>query len=119
MKPEDKYKSDQEKQKIQRELERREKEEERQEEDLRYHNEQTNHNVGDPTAKRNMGPGGMSGQSDDKGQLHNLVIEGNEATGYGDNSDVEAKSGNGGPGFQAEGGEYASPPIRQDDQPAD
>ncbi|CAN5912706.1 hypothetical protein BH24BAC1_BH24BAC1_00100 [soil metagenome] len=114
------YDRDKEQMRLDREQEKRDKNQEQFEEDERYHNEQTNHNVGDPTAKRNKGPKGIEDSSDDKGQLHNLVIEGNEASGYGEiDREDGGSSGHGGPGFKAEGGEYASPPIRQDDQVAD
>lgn len=114
------YNKDKEQMRLDRERERREKEKEQLEEDQRFHNGQTNHNVGDPTAKRTMGPNGMEDDGDDKGQLHNLVIEGNEASGYGElNENDEGSSGHGGPGFKAEGGEYASPPIRNNDQVTD
>jgi hypothetical protein len=113
------YYSEREKHREENERERREKEQERLEEDQRFKADQTNNNISDPTAKRNIGLGGAQQRDDDKGQLHNLKIEGNEVSGYGDTDHDDENAAHGGPGFKAEGGEYASPPIRNNDQVAD
>lgn len=102
-----------------RDKQSREKEQERLEKEKEYRADQTNGNISDPTAKRNIGLGGAQQRDDEKGQLHNLVIEGNEVSGYGDNNPEDENASQGGAGFKAEGGEYASPPIRNNDQVAD
>ena len=114
------YRRDLEEERRANDREQQQKEQERLAEEKEYAASQTNNNSSDPTAKRNMGPGGIQEpKGEDKGQLHNLKIQGNEVTGYGDTDHSDENASHGGPGFKAEGGEYASPPIRDDDQVAD
>src|SRR5687768_7970079 len=69
----------------------------------------------DPTAKRNIGLNGESQRNDQKDELNNLVIQGNEVTGYGANNSEEGEETKSGPGFGAEGSEYTGDPIRSED----
>jgi len=75
--------------------------------DVEYKRDQANGNLGDPTAKRNIGLNGATQRSNQKDELKNLHIGGSEVTGYGDN-DNEAGEAASGPGFEAEGSEYAN-----------
>jgi hypothetical protein len=73
--------------------------------DSEYKKDQANGNLGDPTAKRNIGLGGQMSRPNQKDELENLHIQGNEATGYGANTEEPNENAQG-PGFEAEGGEY-------------
>ncbi|NDK55887.1 hypothetical protein [Pontibacter fetidus] len=62
----------------------------------------------DPSAKRNVGPGGTLERAGQKDKLENMHIQGNETTGYGatgksSTNDYLAQ----GPGFEAEGSDTA------------
>ncbi|MER2997757.1 hypothetical protein [Pontibacter populi] len=76
----------------------------------------------DPSAKRNVGPGGQLERSGQKDKLENLHIQGNEITGYGasdTSKSVEYLAQ--GPGFEFEGSDTAMDDdlngIRSNDQP--
>ena len=86
-----------------------------------YNKRVSNDNHPDPSAKRNMGPGGETERQGQKDKLENLHIGGNEVTGYGANSTESIESFAQGPGFEFEGsdtgmqGDVAG--IRRGDQP--
>ncbi|WP_026464610.1 hypothetical protein [Adhaeribacter aquaticus] len=65
--------------------------------------EQTNGNIPDPSAKRNVGPNGDLERKGQMDRLENLHIGGNEATGYGANDPDSVESISQGPGFEVEG----------------
>ncbi|WP_162425882.1 hypothetical protein [Pontibacter pudoricolor] len=76
----------------------------------------------DPSAKRNIGPGGQTERSGQKDKLENMHIKGNETTGYGasdPSKSVEYLAQ--GPGFEFEGSDTAMNDdlngIRSKDQP--
>jgi hypothetical protein len=73
--------------------------------------------IPDPTSKRNIGLHGESQRNDQKDDLDNLVIKGNETTGYGANTTAPGEEEKSGPGFGAEGSEYKGNPIRTEDEP--
>ncbi|MDX5348688.1 MAG: hypothetical protein LPJ89_07555 [Hymenobacteraceae bacterium] len=79
-----------------------------------YRQSQTNENVPDPSAKRNIGLGGETQRHNQKDNLDNLVIRGNEVTGYGANDHKHAGENAQGPGFEAEGSDVKGFPIRRD-----
>src|SRR5690349_10544637 len=82
--------------------------------DVEYKKDQTNGNLGDPTAKRNIGLNGATQRDNQKDELKNLHIGGSEVTGYGNNS-AEAGEAASGPGFEAEGSEYANDhPVKEE-----
>lgn len=81
--------------------------------DLAFRKDQANDNLGDPSAKRNIGLGGAMQRAGQKDKLHNLSIGGNEVTGYGANTEDEGEELRSGPGFGAEGSEYKGDPIRK------
>ncbi|WP_347158894.1 hypothetical protein [Pontibacter chitinilyticus] len=68
-----------------------------------YNERVSNDNHPDPSAKRNMGPGGITERPGQKDKLQNLHIGGNETTGYGDNNSESIESFAQGPGFEYEG----------------
>lgn len=75
----------------------------------------------DPSAKRNIGPGGQTERSGQKDKLENLHIGGNEATGYGANDPKSVDYLSQGPGFEFEGSDTAMDDdlngIRSKEQP--
>lgn len=75
----------------------------------------------DPSAKRNIGRNGETERLNQKDQLENLHIGGNEATGYGANDDESIESFAQGPGFEFEGSDTGMDDdvagIRRGDQP--
>ena len=75
--------------------------------DEEYKGDQANGNLGDPSSKRNIGLYGATQRGNQKDELKNLHIGGSEATGYGNNIDDAGESASG-PGFEAEGSEYAN-----------
>ncbi|MCC9135022.1 hypothetical protein ACFSKU_18985 [Pontibacter silvestris] len=78
-------------------------------------------NTPDPSAKRNIGPGGEQERAGQKDKLENLHIGGNETTGYGDNDHSSVESFAQGPGYEYEGSDTAMDDsvsgIRRGDQP--
>lgn len=78
-------------------------------------------NKPDPSAKRNIGLNGETERNDQKDQLENLHIGGNEITGYGANDPTEKESYSQGPGFEFEGSSQAMDGtqngVRSTDQP--
>jgi hypothetical protein len=84
---------------------------------------QTNKNIPDPSAKRNVGYGGDLERPGQKDKLENLHIGGNEVTGYGDNNEDSIEEFAQGPGFEYEGSDTAMDDsvngIRSADQPLD
>jgi len=86
---------------------------ERNESDVDYKKDQANGNIGEPSAKRNIGPNDQTQRSNQKDQLENLHIGGSEVAGYGANTG-EAEENAQGPGFEAEGGEYTNDhPVKE------
>ena len=75
--------------------------------DTEFKRDQANGNLGDPTAKRNLGPDNTTQRPDQKDELPNLQIGGNEVTGYGGKT-TEANENAEGPGFEAEGSEFTN-----------
>ncbi len=75
----------------------------------------------DPSAKRNMGPNGETERRDQKDELKNLKIEGNEVTGYGGNNSKSTEEFAQGPGYQYEGSDTGMDDdvagVRRGDQP--
>src|SRR5690606_26901963 len=75
----------------------------------------------DPSAKRNMGPGGTTERAGQKDKLENLHIGGNEATGYGGNNPNSTEEFAQGPGFEFEGSDTGMDDdvagVRSGDQP--
>ncbi|WP_299820513.1 hypothetical protein [uncultured Pontibacter sp.] len=75
----------------------------------------------DPSAKRNMGPGGTTERAGQKDKLGNLHIGGNEATGYGGNNPNSTEEFAQGPGFEFEGSDTGMDDdvagVRSGDQP--
>jgi hypothetical protein len=61
----------------------------------------------DPSAKRNIGPGGAQERPGQKDKLENLHIGGNETTGYGANDSTDIESFAQGPGYEFEGSDTA------------
>ncbi|KAA9345925.1 hypothetical protein [Adhaeribacter soli] len=84
--------------------------------DVEFKKDQANGNLGDPTAKRNIGPNGIQQRPNQKDELDNLHIGGNEVTGYGDNLPAaDAGENAAGPGFEAEGDEYTNDhPVKEE-----
>lgn len=83
--------------------------------DVEYKRDQANGNLGDPSAKRNMGPDGTTQRSNQKDELGNLHIGGNEVSGYGGKTTGAGEQA-AGPGFEAEGSEYANDhPVKEDE----
>ncbi|MBB6610741.1 hypothetical protein H7F15_06805 [Pontibacter sp. Tf4] len=86
-----------------------------------YNKRMTMNNHPDPTAKRNMGPGGTTERSGQKGKLENMHIRGNEVTGYGANDPKSTDYMAQGPGFEYEGSDTAMDDnlngIRSQEQP--
>ena len=76
--------------------------------DKAYKRDQANGNIGDPSSKRNIGLGGEMQRANQKDELQNLHIAGNEVSGYGDTNHTDAEENAAGPGFEAEGSEYAN-----------
>ncbi|WP_242920039.1 hypothetical protein [Pontibacter liquoris] len=72
-----------------------------------YNKRVSHHNHPDPSAKRNMGPGGETERPGQKDKLENLEIGGNETTGYGANTKDSIESFAQGPGFEYEGSDTA------------
>jgi len=85
--------------------------------------EQTNDNHPDPSAKRNVGLNGKTERNDQKDQLENLHIGGNEVSGYGANDPDSKESISQGPGFEFEGSydemNGTNNGLRTQDQPLD
>lgn len=82
--------------------------------DIEYKKDQANGNLGDPSAKRNIGPGGIQQRPNQKDEIQNLHIGGNEVTGYGNNTSDAGESA-AGPGFEAEGSEYNNDnPVKEE-----
>lgn len=71
--------------------------------DQEYRLDQANGNIGDPSSKRNIGLNGETQRNNQKDELGNLHISGDEVTGYGDNNYVDSEENSSGPGFEAEG----------------
>jgi hypothetical protein len=75
----------------------------------------------DPSAKRNVGPGGALEREGQKGKLENLHIAGNETTGYGANDHKSVDYISQGPGYEYEGNDTAMDDdvngIRSKEQP--
>ena len=78
-------------------------------------------NQPDPSAKRNVGPGGDLERAGQKDKLQNMHIKGNETTGYGANDPNNVDSFTQGPGFANEGSDTAMDDkvngVRSKDQP--
>ncbi len=78
-------------------------------------------NQPDPSAKRNVGPGGQLERSGEKDKLENLNIAGNEVTGYGAHDKTNIKGHAQGPGYEFEGSDTAMDDdvngIRSKEQP--
>ncbi|ALD21092.1 hypothetical protein [Hymenobacter sp. DG25A] len=72
--------------------------------------------VGDPSARRHVGARGYSQRSDQKDQLENLHIGGDETHPAGGNEHENAGETASGPGFQKEGSVDMGNPIRTRDQ---
>jgi len=88
--------------------------------DLEYKRNQANGNIGDPSSKRNIGLGGAMQRDDQKDELENLHIAGNETTGYGATNHTDAGENAAGPGFEAEGSEYSNDhPVKDEDENQD
>lgn len=82
--------------------------------DTEYKREEANGNLGDPSAKRNLGPDNTTQRPNQKDELANLHIGGNETTGYGANT-TGANENAAGPGFEAEGSEYTNDhPVKEE-----
>ena len=82
--------------------------------DVEFKKDQANGNMGDPTAKRNIGPNDTTQRSNQKDELQNLHIGGNEVSGYGGNAPGAGENA-AGPGFEAEGSEFANDhPAREE-----
>ena len=71
--------------------------------DRKFQIDQANGNPGDPSSKRNIGWHGETQRNNQKDELGNLHIGGNETTGYGANNHVDSEENSAGPGFEAEG----------------
>jgi hypothetical protein len=71
--------------------------------DQKHRLDQANGNIGDPSSKRNIGLHGETQRDNQKDELGNLHIAGNEITGYGANNHVDSEENSSGPGFEAEG----------------
>lgn len=88
-----------------------------------YKERMTMGNHPDPTAKRNVGPGGDLERKGQKDKLQNLHIKGDEATGYGANDPKNVESFAQGPGYEYEGSDTAMDDevngIRSRQQPLD
>ncbi|MBK0402454.1 hypothetical protein I5M27_05620 [Adhaeribacter sp. BT258] len=81
-----------------------------------YKRDQANGNIGHPGSKRNIGLGGEMQRADQKDELENLHISGNEVSGYGATNHTDAGENAAGPGFEAEGSEYSNDnPVKDDD----
>ncbi|GAB3811270.1 hypothetical protein [Pontibacter rugosus] len=78
-------------------------------------------NKPDPSAKRNIGPDGMTERPGQMDTLENKHIGGNETTGYGANDPDSKESYAQGPGFEFEGSDTGMDDsvagIRTGDQP--
>lgn len=78
-------------------------------------------NQPDPSAKRNVGPGGQLERPGQQDKLENLHIRGNETTGYGAHDKHNIKGHAQGPGFEFEGSDTAMDDdlngIRSKEQP--
>ena len=72
-----------------------------------FNKRMTMNNHPDPSAKRNVGPGGQLERSGQKDKLENLHIGGNEATGYGANDPRSVDYMAQGPGYEFEGSDTA------------
>jgi hypothetical protein len=71
--------------------------------DEKYRLDQANGNSGDPSSKRNIGLNGETQRDNQKDELENLHIAGDETTGYGANNHIDSEENSSGPGFEAEG----------------
>lgn len=78
-------------------------------------------NKPDPSAKRNIGPGGITERPGQKDKLQNLKIKGDEKSGYGGNNPRSVEEFAQGPGFEYEGSDTGMDDdvsgIRRGDQP--
>jgi hypothetical protein len=82
-----------------------------------YERDQANGNIGDPSSKRNIGLGGEMQRNNQKDELENLHIAGNEVSGYGATNHTDAGENAAGPGFEAEGSEYSNDhPVKDDEE---
>ncbi len=82
--------------------------------DVDHKMDQANGNLGDPSAKRNIGLNNATQRDNQKDELENLHIAGNETTGYGDNTDGAEENASG-PGFEAEGSEFSNDhPVKEE-----
>ncbi|QCR22841.1 hypothetical protein [Pontibacter sp. SGAir0037] len=72
-----------------------------------YHKRVGMNNNPDPSAKRNIGPNGETERRGQKDKLENMHIGGNEATGYGANTQENIEASAQGPGFEFEGSDTA------------
>jgi hypothetical protein len=70
----------------------------------------------DPSAHRNMGANGYTQRSDQKDQLENLHIGGDERTPQGANDHTSAGESAQGPGFESEGSYEKDMDIRTREQ---
>lgn len=86
-----------------------------------FNKRMTMNNHPDPSAKRNVGPGGQLERPGQKDKLENLHIKGNETTGYGANDPKSTDYLAQGPGFEFEGSDTAMDDdlngIRSKEQP--
>jgi hypothetical protein len=71
--------------------------------DQQHQLDQANGNPGDPSSKRNIGLHGETQRNNQKDELGNLHIGGDETTGYGANNHTDSEENASGPGFEAEG----------------
>ena len=71
--------------------------------DREHSRDQANGNPGDPSSKRNIGLNGETQRDNQKDELGNLYIKGNETTGYGATNHSDNGENSAGPGFEAEG----------------
>ena len=85
--------------------------------DIAYKRDQANGNLGDPSSKRNIGLCGEMQRNDQKDELKNLHIGGDEVSGYGATNHTDLGENAAGPGFEAEGSEYSNDnPVRDEDE---
>ena len=88
---------------------------ERNQSDTEFKRDQSNGNIGDPSSKRNIGLNGEMQRANQKDELQNLHIAGDEVSGYGATNHTDAEENAAGPGFEAEGSEFANDnPIREE-----
>ncbi|MFC5269829.1 hypothetical protein [Adhaeribacter terreus] len=85
--------------------------------DMAFKRDQANGNIGDPSSKRNIGLGGETQRDNQKDELENLCIAGDEVSGYGANNHTDIGENAAGPGFEAEGSEFSNDnPVRDEDE---